>query len=51
MAWTKVDEMLIERYIKLVVGGTTTIDKVPLKYQEEIKTRVANWFTAEALAK
>ena len=50
MAWTKVDEMLIERYTKLVVGGTTTIDKVPLKYQEEVQKRVDAWFTAESLA-
>ena len=49
MAWTKIDEMLIERYTKLVVGGTTTIDKVPLKYQEEVQKRVDAWFTAEAL--
>ena len=50
MAWTKVDEMLIERYTKLVVGGTTTIDKVPLKYQAEVQKRVDAWFTAESLA-
>ena len=50
MAWTKIDEMYLKRYTIAVVGGTMTIDEVPVKYQEEVQKRVDAWFTAEALA-
>mgnify|MGYP000225657572 CR=1 FL=1 len=49
MAWTKIDEMYLKRYTIAVVGGTMTIDKVPVKYQEEVQARVDAWFTSEAL--
>ena len=49
MAWTKIDEMYLKRYTIAVVGGTMTIDEVPVKYQEEVQARVDAWFTAEAL--
>ena len=51
MAWTKIDEMYLKRYTIAVVGGTMTIDEVPVKYQAEVQKRVDAWFTAEALAK
>ena len=47
--WTKIDEMYLKRYTIAVVGGTMTIDEVPVKYQEEVKKRVDAWFTAESL--
>ena len=47
MAWTKLDEMYISRYTIAVVGGTMTIEQVPVKYQAEVQKRVDNWFTAE----
>ena len=50
MAWTKIDEAWIKRYTIAVVGGTMTIDEVPIKYQEEVQKRVEAWFTSEALA-
>ena len=50
MAWTKLDEMYIERYTKMVVGGAMKIDQVPVKYQAEVQARVDAWFTADALA-
>ena len=46
MAWTKLDEMYIERYTKMVVGGAIKIDQVPVKYQAEVQARVDAWFTA-----
>ena len=49
MAWTKIDEMYLKRYTIAVVGGTMTIDQVPVKYQEEVQARVDAWFTTEAL--
>ena len=49
MAWTKIDEMYLKRYTIAVVGGTMTIDEMPVKYQEEVQKRVDTWFTAEAL--
>ena len=49
MAWTKIDEMYLKRYTIAVVGGTMTIEEVPLKYQEEVQKRVDAWFTEEAL--
>ena len=48
MAWSKLDEMYLKRYTIAVVGGTMTIEQVPIKYQEEVKIRVENWFTAKA---
>ena len=50
MAWTKIDEMYLKRYTVAVVGGTMTIEQVPVKYQEEVQKRVNAWFTAEDLA-
>ena len=50
MAWTKIDEMYLKRYTIAVVGGTMTIDEVPVKYQEEVQKRVDAWLTVEALA-
>lgn len=50
MAWTKIDEMYLKRYTIAVVGGTMTIEQVPVKYQEEVQKRVNAWFTAEDLA-
>ncbi len=49
MAWTKIDEMYLKRYTIAVVGGTMTIDEVPVKYQEEVQKRVDAWFEAESL--
>lgn len=45
MSWTKLDEMYLKRYTIAVVGGTMTIEQVPLKYQEEVKKIVETWFT------
>ena len=45
--WTKIDEMYLKRYTIAVVGGTMTIDQVPLKYQEEVQKRVDAWFETE----
>ena len=50
MAWTYWDLKKIENYTVLVVGGTMTIEQIPLKYQEEVQKRVDAWLTAEALA-
>ncbi len=44
--WTKIDEMYFKRYTIAVVGGTMTIEQVPVKYQEEVQKRVDAWFTA-----
>ncbi len=49
MAWTKIDEMYLKRYTIAVVGGTMTIEQVPVKYQEEVQARVDAWFAVEAL--
>ena len=49
MVWTKLDEMYISRYTITVVGGTMTIEQVPVKYRAEVQIRVDAWFTAEAL--
>jgi len=49
MAWAKLDEMYITRYTKMVVGGAMTIDQIPVKYQEEVKIRVENWFKANSI--
>lgn len=38
--WTKIDEMYIERYTKMVVGGAMKIEQVPIKYQEVVQKRV-----------
>ena len=46
--WIKIDEMYLKRYTIAVVDGQTTIEQVPLKYQEEVKKRVDAWFTAES---
>ncbi len=48
--WTKIDEMYFKRYTIAVVGGTMTIEQVPVKYQEEVQKRVDAWFTTESLA-
>ena len=48
--WIKIDEMYLKRYTIAVVGGTMTIDEVPVKYQAEVQKRVDTWFTSEALA-
>ena len=48
MEWTKIDEMYLKRYTIAVVGGTMTIEQVPVKYQEEVQKRVEAWFTVEA---
>ena len=47
--WIKIDEMYLKRYTIAVVGGTMTIEQVPIKYQEEVQKRVDAWFTVEAL--
>lgn len=41
---TTLDLMYIERYAKMVVGNRLTIEQVPIKYQEEVKKIVDNWF-------
>ena len=41
---TALDTMYIERYAKMVVGNKLTIEQVPIKYQEEVKKIVENWF-------
>ena len=46
MSLTKLDEMYISKYTIMVVSGTMTIDRVPLKYREEVQKRVDAWFTA-----
>ena len=48
MAWTYWDLKKIENYTVLVVVGQMTIEQVPVKYQEEVKIRVDNWFKADA---
>ena len=48
--WTKIDEMYLKRYTIAVVSGKMTIEQAPVKYQEEVQTRVDAWFEAEALA-
>ena len=50
MSWSKLDEMYITRYTKMVVGGAMTIEQVPEKYREEVQKRVDAWFTAKAEA-
>ena len=45
--WIKIDEMYLKRYTIAVVGGTMTIEQVPIKCQEEVQKRVDAWFTAE----
>ncbi len=40
MAWTKIDEMYLKRYTIAVLGGTMTIEQVPVKYREEVQQRV-----------
>ena len=47
--WIKIDEMYLKRYTIAVVGGTMTIEQVPIKHQEEVQKRVDAWFTVEAL--
>ena len=41
---TVLDTMYIKRYAKMVVGNILTIEQVPIKYQEEVKKIVENWF-------
>ena len=46
MAWTFWDLRKIENYTGLIMTGQMTIEQVPVKYQEEVKIRVENWFKA-----
>ena len=47
MAWTFWDLRKIENYTGLIVAGQMTTEQVPLKYQEEVKIRVENWFKTD----
>ncbi len=40
MAWTFWDLRKIENYTGLILAGQTTIEQVPVKYQEEVQKRV-----------
>lgn len=51
MAWTFWDLRKIENYTGLIVVGQMTIEQVPVKYQEEVKIRVENWFKTDTEAK
>ena len=50
MAWTFWDLRKIENFTGLIVAGQMTIEQVPVKYQEEVKIRVENWFKADTEA-
>lgn len=44
MAWTKVQEIQINSYTRLIVAGQKTIDDVPEALKIEVQYRVDNWF-------
>lgn len=41
MAWTIIDEKLIDAYVVLVLAERKTIEEVPEKYKEEVEIKVA----------
>ena len=44
MAWTKVQELQIASYARLIVAGQKTIDNVPEVLKVEVQYRVDHWF-------
>jgi len=44
MAWTKVQELQIFSYARLIVAGQKTIDNVPEALRVEVQYRVDHWF-------
>ena len=44
MAWTKVQELQIFSYARLIVAGQKTIEDVPESLRVEIQNRVNHWF-------
>ena len=44
MAWTKVQEIQIASYTRLIVAGQKTIDNVPETLKVEVQYRVDHWF-------
>ena len=44
MAWTKVQEIQIASYTRLIVAGQKTIDNVPKALKVEVQYRVDHWF-------
>ena len=44
MAWTKVQEIQIASYTRLIVAGQKTINDVPEVLKVEIQYRVDHWF-------
>jgi len=50
MDWTRIDEMWLKRYTVAVVCGDMSLEEVPEKYREEVRTRVLAWFEEKAKA-
>ena len=44
MAWTKLQELQIFSYARLIVAGQKTIDNVPEALRVEVQYRVDHWF-------
>ena len=44
MVWTKVQELQIASYARLIVAGQKTINDVPEALKVEIQNRVDHWF-------
>jgi hypothetical protein len=44
MVWTKVQELQIASYTRLIVVGQKTIDDVPEVLKVEVQYRVDHWF-------
>ena len=44
MVWTKVQELQIASYTRLVVTGQKTIDDIPEALKVEVQNRVDHWF-------
>jgi hypothetical protein len=39
--WTKKDNMIMDAYVILIIGGRRTLEQADVKYHEEIKLRIA----------
>ena len=44
MAWTKVQELQIASYTRLIVTSQKTIDDIPEALKVEVQNRVDHWF-------
>ena len=44
MVWTKVQELQIASYTRLIVAGQKTIEDVPEVLKVEVQYRVDHWF-------